>query len=375
MKKYTWVIAVAGTFLAASAWAQPETHTNLQAVDVNGVSAWAGTHPFTLRGVILNNPEEMLDAAWDPGAESSNRMGAQWQVFIQTIAGDDRGGTACWMGQNYRSLGPWIPEGNFYSESEWSNEMFRLNYDTNTLHHFRKGDLVEVTANKSLFFGGKRNVNESHRVTNENDFVITLIQAGYGLPDPEMIHLSDLVNVDDGNPGTHEDLFDANRLSGGEHYQGMRVRIESIRMATNGYGAAGWGATNWSDRLCTVTDGENRFFTLRMPLEDMGPVPNGWFSAVGILNQESGSGVDGTFGYELFVQEIGPTLHMAQSGGKTLMFWSGTYTNYVLEYSTNVTATSGWQQVTTPPVKWIAVEDDSGSTGGAARFYRLKQQN
>lgn len=368
-------VMVVEVLLTGGVWAQSETHTNLQAVDASGVSTWAGTHPFTLRGVILNDPEEMLDFAWDPGAESGNRMGAQWQMFFQTVAGNDRGGTACWMGQNYSSLGPWIPEGNFYTEAEWSNEMFRVNYDTNTLHRFRKGDLVEVTANKSLFYGGKRNVNESHRVTNANDFVVTLIQAGYGLPDPEVIYLSDLVNQDDGNAGTHEDIFDQTRQTGGEHYQGMRVRIESVRMATNYYASSGWGKTNWGERLCTVTDGDNRFFTLRMPLADVGPVPDDWFSAVGIINQESGSGSDGTFGYELFVQEIGPTIRMVQTGGKVLMYWSGTYTNYALEYSTNLTATSGWQRVTTPPVKWIAVEEDPGATGDPARFYRLKQQN
>ncbi len=360
--------------LGATAWGQSETHTNLQAVNASGVSTWAGTYPFTIRGVILNDPEEMLDITWDSGAVSGNRMGAQWQMFFQTMAGSDRGGTACWMGQNYNSLGPFIPEGNFYSEAAWSNEMYRVNYDANTQHYFRKGDLVEITAKKSLFYGGKQNVNEGHRVTNANDFAVTLIQAGYGLPDPEVIRLSDLMNVDDGNPGTHEDIFDQTRQTGGEHYQGMRVRIESIHMATNYYASSGWGKTNWGDRLCTVTDGEGRYFSLRMPLANLGWVPADWFSAVGIINQESGSGTDGTFGYELFVQEIGPTIRMVQSGGTMLMYWSATYTNYALEYSTNLTSTSGWQRVETPPVKWISVEENPATTGDPARFYRLKQQ-
>ena len=162
--KRIWVAACVGSLLLdAAAWGQSETHTNLQAVNAGGVSTWAGTYPFTIRGVILNDPEEMLDVTWDPQAESQNQMGAQYQVFIQTVASGDRGGTALWMGQNYSSLGPWIPAGNLYNEAQWSNEMIRVNYDTGTAHHFRAGDLVEVTANQSLFYGGKRNVNEAHR--------------------------------------------------------------------------------------------------------------------------------------------------------------------------------------------------------------------
>ena len=345
--------------------AQTETHTNLQAVNSMGVSTNALTYPLTVRGVLLNDPEEMLDFTWDSGAEAGGRMGAQWQVFFQAVATNDRGGTACWMGQNYNSMGAWIPAGNFYTEAAWSGEMYRVNYDTNTAHHFRKGDLVEVTANKTLFYGGKRNINESHRVTAANDFSIALVQAGYGLPDPEVIALTNLVSE-----GTNQ-IFDAARQSGDEYYQGVRVRIEGIRLATNYYGAVGWGKTNWGDRLCTVTDGAGRYFTLRMPLTDLGPAPEDWFSAVGIINQESGSGSDGTFGYELFVQEIGPILRFIINGGKTLAYWSGTYTNYVLEYTTHLNDSSSWTNVETAPTKWIAVEEDAS---GAARYYRLKQR-
>jgi len=350
---------------AATGRAQTETHTNLQAVTELGTSAWSNSHPFTLRGVILNNPEEMMDFEWDPEAETLNRKGAEWQIFVQAVTTNDRGGTALWMGQNYSSVGPWIPEGNLYSEPEWSNEMFRLNYDTNTLHHFRAGDLVEVTANQSLFYGGKRNVNEAHRTNEANNFHIALVEAGRGLPDPEVICLDDLVS-----DGTNQ-IFDATRQSGGEYYQGMRVRLESIRLTTNYYGTNGWGQTAWGDRRCTVTDGEDRFFTLRMPLTDLGPAPGDWFSAVGILNQESGSGSDGRFGYELFVQEIGPALRFVMSDGNMLVYWPGTYTNYTLEYTTNATGSSGWSAVETAPVKYLAVEE---LPADEQRFYRLRRK-
>lgn len=345
--------------------AQSETHTNLQAVDSMGVSTNALSYPLTIRGVLLNDPEEMLDFTWDSGAEAGGRMGAQWQVFFQTVATNDHGGTACWMGQNYNSMGAWIPAGNFYTEAAWSDEMVRVNYDASTAHHFRKGDLVEVTANKTLFYGGKRNINESHRVTAANDFSIALVQAGYGLPDPEVITLTNLVSS-----GTNQ-IFDATRQTGCEFYQGVRVRIESLRLSTNYYGSTGWGKTNWSDRLCTVTDGAGRYFTLRMPLTDLGPAPTDWFSAVGIINQESGSGSDGTFGYELFVQEIGPTVRFVVTEGKALAYWSGTYTNYILEYTTNLNDSSSWTNVEAAPTKWIAVEE---AASGEMRYYRLKQR-
>ncbi len=366
------IVAAAFVVGGAVRSAQSETHTNVQAVDASGVSTNALTYPFTIRGVLLNDPEEMLDVAWDSGAESGNRMGAQWQVFFQAVATNDHGGTACWMGQNYNSLGGWIPAGNAYTDAQWSNEMDRVNYDTNTAHHFRKGDLVDVTVNKTLFYGGKRNINESHRIAEANNFYITLVEAGHGLPDPDVIVLTNLVSVDDGNASTHEDLFDPARLSGGEYYQGVRVRIENIRLATNYYGSTGWGRTNWGDRLCTVTDGAGRYFNLRMPLADLGPAPRDWFSAVGIINQESGSGTDGTFGYELFVQEVGPTLRYVMSGGRMLAYWSGTYTNYVLQFTTNVTDSGSWTNVDASPTRWIAVEEEPA---GSSRYYRLQQRN
>ena len=38
-----------------------ETHANFQAVTSTGASAWNGSFPITLRGVLLCNPAEMLD--------------------------------------------------------------------------------------------------------------------------------------------------------------------------------------------------------------------------------------------------------------------------------------------------------------------------
>ena len=361
--------------LLCSAQAQPtDTHANFQSVTEGGATAWTNTHPVTLRGVILNNPEEWLPGEWDADAEADGRMGAQWQIVVQAVEAGDRGGTACWMGQNYSSL-PWV-FGHSYSEAEWASEMQRLNFDG--AHQFRKGDLVDVTANVSLPFGGKRNINEAHSTNPANDFSIQLVTPGFGLPEPEVITLADVVHPYDGNADTKECIFDPSRQSGGEYYQSMRVRIESVRFATpeeytppqNYYrpndSTNGWGV---GGAFCTVTDGEGRFFRVRMPMHDLGPLPNGWFSAEGILNQESGSG-DGTFGYELFLQAVGPTLRQIQVGGQTMILWPATYTNYVLEYTTDL-EDSSWTNVITAPVRWIAVEEELGEE---PRYYRLRQQ-
>lgn len=368
-RAWTWGL-VLSVFMAGGFMAGAQTlvrHADLQAVNSMGVSTWTNTDPFVIQGVILNDPEEMLDTGCDPDAVESNRMGGQWQIFIQAVATNDRGGTALWMGQNYNSIGPFIPTGNYYTCGEWTSEMLRVNFDSNSMHHFRAGDKVEVTARKTLFYGGKRNINEAHRVTPSNDFSIALIQAGYGLPDPETIVLSNLVSS-----GTNQ-IFDETRQSGGEYYQGMRVRIENIRFTTNYFGTNGWGRTAWAERRCTVTDGEGRYFTLRMPLKDLGAAPDDWFSAVGILNQESGSGSDGTFGYELFVQEIGPTLRYVPVDGSLMLYWSGAFTNYVLEYTTNLNEDASWTNVPKAPVKWMAVEESLEDT--ESRIYRLRQRS
>ncbi len=281
-----------------------ETHARLQAVTARGTSAWEGTLPFTLRGVLLNDPEEFLDATprfvpWNDGA-GAGQMGGQWQVFLQAVDPQDRGGTACWMGQNYGNL-PWIRDSaRSYSDAAWTAEIQRLSRDPANHHRFRKGDLVEVTARRSLFYGGKRNINEAHDAGPDADFTLRLVWADFGLPAPEPITLADVVRPDDGDPATLEDIFDPARQTGGERYQGMRVRLQRVRLTD----AAGWGQVDWSTRRCRVTDGAGRFLPVRTALRSWGPPPTGWFDAIGILNQESGSGTDGTSGYELFVQEI-----------------------------------------------------------------------
>ncbi|HON08866.1 MAG TPA: hypothetical protein PLW02_12285, partial [Verrucomicrobiota bacterium] len=258
--------------------------------------------------------------------ENLGKMGGEWQIVIQSVLPGDRGGTVCWIGQNYGNLA-WIRNSDrSYQNDVWTSEVSRLNHDPATGHTFKKGDLVMITANRSLFYGGKRNINEAHDIAPEADFTITLVQSNFGLPEPEIISLNSVVKPDDGNPETKEDIFDETRKSGGEYYQGIRVRLTGIQLVTTD----GWDPTKpWNQRKCIVTDGEGRFFTLRYPRYSLGAAPTNKFDAIGVFSQESDSGTDGTYGYELFVQQIEPTVEPVLNISKKIMLsWQGELSNY-----------------------------------------------
>lgn len=346
----SWLLAasVAGSLIVP---ARAETHTRFQAVTETGTSSWTGEHPVTLVGVLLTDPEEMLDATpnflpWNDGANQF-RMGAEWQVAVQAALADDRGGTFLYMGQNYGNM-PWHRSEEFsYTDEAWSAEINRLNHDPATGRAFRKGDLVSITAQQSAFYGGKRNVNETHDIDPAADFTITLIIPDYGLPVPVSLSLASLMRPDDNDPATREDIFDPTRETGGERWQSVRVRLTGLTLVNSD----GWNPeAGWGQRLSIATDGEGRFFPLRHPRYSLGAAPTGRFDAIGVLNQESGSGTDGTFGYELFVQEIGPAsdpeLNIAL---KPVITWPGALTNYRLESTASLTEPE-WLLVPSAPV-------------------------
>ncbi len=364
------------SLLLAAGVSHAETHWNLQAVNANGVATWSGPFPGTVVGVLLTDPEEMLDATpnflpWDGGANQFN-LGAEWQVVVQSAWPGDRLGTFCYMGQNYGNMPFNHSDDLSYSNEAWTAELERLNHDPVTGHTFRKGDLVSVTFNSAAFYGGKLNINETHHIDPAYDFTISLVASNYGLPAPEALSLASFVRTNDNNADTFEDIFDATRTTGGEHWQGMRVRLNGLMLVTTN----GWNATNsWGNRLCSVTDGENRFFSLRHPRYSLGPVPTNTFDAIGILNQESGSGSQGTNRYELFVQEIltsePAVLNIAL---QPVITWPASLANYQLQY-TNVLGGSGdWAPVTNTPVlvngKWTVIQN---STEAQTRFYRLQR--
>ena len=144
-RKWIWAAGILAALGAAAAFGQTSvvTHAELQAVKADGSSDWMETLPFTIQGVILNDPEEMLDPAFNPEATGVPN-GGQFQLFIQAVAAGDRGGTALFMSQM-----SYVP-GNNYDEAAWNNEMQRVGYD-GTGRKFRKGDRVEVTARQAIF--------------------------------------------------------------------------------------------------------------------------------------------------------------------------------------------------------------------------------
>jgi hypothetical protein len=294
--------------LLAAGISRAESFSNLEAVDANGVSTWTGSFPITLVGVLLTDPNEMLDATpdylpWNSGANAYN-LGGQWQVFVQALGGSDRGGVECWMAQDYGNL-PWEPHdgSDICDNSAWTANVNRVSHDPATGYVFHKGDLVMITANGSLFYGGMQNINEEHTTGTNYQFTISLVSTNFGLPAPQVISLSSVISTNLGATG-HYDIFDPTRTTGGERYQGMRVRINGLTLVST----SGWNTNSgWGSRYCTATDGEGRQLPLIHPLNDIGPAPTNQFDATGVFLQESGSGTDGTFGYELFVQEITPS--------------------------------------------------------------------
>jgi len=360
--------------LLAGSSIKAETFQNLEAVDTNGVSTWNGSYPLTVMGVILNDPGEMLDSTpnfipWNSGS-GAFQLGGQWQVFVQAVMPGDRGGVECWMAQNYGNL-PWEPHdgSDSYTDTAWAAEVARVSHDPATGRAFRKGDLVTVTANGSLYYGGMQNINEEHNIDPAYNFTVSLVSSNYGLPAPEVISLSSVISTNL-SPTAHYEIFDPTRATGGEHWQGMRVRINGMTLVTTD----GWITnSDWSSRYCTATDGQGRQFPLIHPLYDLGPAPTNSFDATGVFLQESGSSTDGTFGYELFVQEIAPSAPAELAiAMKPVITWPGSLSNYQLQSRGSLTSTN-WIAVTNAPVLVNGQNTVILDPAAAQNFYRLQR--
>jgi hypothetical protein len=371
MKLHLSTITFAALLVCGSVKA--ETFKNLEEVDTNGVSTWVGSFPFTVTGVILNDPGEMLDSIpnyipWNAGA-GVFQLGGEWQVFVQAVLPGDRGGVECWMGQNYGNL-PWLHSDSFsYPNSTWADEVARVDHDPVTGHAFRKGDLVTVTGNGSLFYGGMQNINEEHNIDPALNFSISLVASNYGLPTPEVLSLSSVISTNL-SPTGHHDIFDFTRATGGEHWQGMRVRINGLTLVTTN----GWNNnSDWPSRFCTAADGEGREFPVVHPLYDLGPAPATRFDAIGIFLQESGSAVDGTFGYELFVQEIAPSAPAALDiAMRPVITWPGSLSNFQLQSRDSLSSTN-WTVVTNGLVLVDGQNTVILDPAAAQKFYRLQR--
>jgi hypothetical protein len=275
------VLGTVGTSYAADPTVAVVTHEELQAVDADGVATYEATDKVILTGIILNNPEEIVDPT--PG-ESTGFMGGQWQVYVQG-EGDDHAGTAVYMGQYYAKAGG---SGN-YSDHEWLAEMQRVNYDPNTGYQFTAGDRVRVTG-WYKFFKGKLNVNEKHQVDSLFDLQIELLKPAVGLPQPEVITL-DQVKNDDG-----QYIFDETRLTGCEYYQGRRVRVDDVNVVD---------PENWvADGTVTIRDHAGRTFPMKLGLGagfTMYACPTGQIDVIAIFDQESSGYTVCQDGYRLWV--------------------------------------------------------------------------
>jgi len=285
-------------------------HSDYQAVNADGTSAYNGSFPIRLRGVVLNNTEQWLDATsdYDPGVHLG-QMGGESEFYVQAVdldgtpwdpdasqPFDDFGGTACWMGQN---CGNYIGNMNpiySYTEAAWYAELDRLH-----LHHpepppvapplLRAGDLVEIRTRGGLYYKGKMNVNEQHSNDPDNNFEIEVLQPAHGLPAPTAITLSDI--KDAGNV----DIFDPARQTGGERYQSTLVEIEGVRFEDT----VEWG----SDGSLVLEDATGRTLPVHLGLDgsfDLNPAPNGFFDIVGIMDQANHTGLEG---YGLLVMSFG----------------------------------------------------------------------
>jgi len=360
--------------LLAAGISRAESFSKFEAVDANGVSTWNGSCPIILVGVLLTDPNEMLDSTpdfipWNDGA-SAFQLGGQWQVFVQSLGGGDRGGVECWMAQNYGNL-PWEPHdgSDTYGNAAWTANVNRVSHDPATGYAFHKGDLVMITASGSLFYGGMQNINEEHSTDPAYNFTISLVSTNFGLPAPQVISLSSVISTNLGATG-HYDIFDPARAAGGEHFQGMRVRINGLTLATTD----GWNTnSDWDSRYCTATDGEGRQFPLIHPLNDIGPAPTNQFDAVGVFLQESGSGTDGTFGYELFVQEITPSSSVVLNlANQPVITWPAALANYQVQRSDSM-ASPNWTAITNAPAVVNGQNTVVLEATGTQKFFRLQR--
>ena len=240
-----------------------ETNWELQSVDENGVPNYykVGADPtpenlVVIEGICLNNPEDMLDPA------------KMWQIFVQGEGGD-LGGTAAWAGK-------------FYQSDIWEDELARLNSSG-----FREGDRVRITG-YAMAVGGKTNINERHSADPSMNFTVELLQAGVGLPEPELVTIPEM------------NTFDSTRLTGGERYQCRRIRINDVHIVSGTWG---------KNQRLTIADKQGNTILMKLCNVDFGTSPgNAEFDVIGLGNQEPQFGPSGpipgtglTDGYQIWV--------------------------------------------------------------------------
>jgi len=255
------------------------THTELQAVNEDGYGTYTATDKVIISGIVLNVPEEMLNPT--PGA---GYMGGSWQAYIQGEDGD-HAGTAVWLGQYYSK----VSSSDDYTDEELLSEMCRINTDSDTGYIFNVGDRVRVTS-WYKFYKGKVNVNEKHEKDPFFDFEIELVKPAVGLPQPEVITLDQIKDIN------NDYIFDSSRLTGCEYYQGRLVRLEDVNVVD----PENWGPGN----AIIVAASNGLTFPVLLGIGDgftRYDCPVGQIDVIGIMDQESSGYMICKDGYRIWI--------------------------------------------------------------------------
>ena len=255
------------------------THEQFQAVDALGNATYDDSDRVILEGIILNKPGDWLDPTPDDTITTPYDIGGEWELYVQG-EGEDHAGTCVWIGQLYDNL-PWIPVPDRYSNAQWIAELQRLN-----AQQFGIGDRIQMTG-LYLDYSGKHNVNEQHHTATDNDFIITVLEKGVGLPKPEVVTLDDLKDASD------DFIFVQDRQSGCEHYQARLIKVEDVNFVDPSLWAP--------DTTMTITDGSKTFPVLLCRGTGIYEGSNNLtepFDIIGIMDQKSS---DKTRGYRILV--------------------------------------------------------------------------
>ena len=260
MKTMTKVSAVLlVSLLSLSSQALADNIWELEAIDSDGYGTHAkvGADPtnpankVVVEGIALNSSDEYLDPS------------IQWQVYVQA-EGTDQGGIAAWAGI-------WFAPTDSDGQAIWP-------YYTTDVN---AGDRIRITGFVSDH-RGKVNLNSRHSSFEDMQFVVEVLEAGVGMPDPILI--PDIASCN---------TFDETRSGGAELYQAQWCQLTDVWISS-GTWAAG--------EAVVLTDGTGQ--TLDMLLSSQGSfasAPVGTFSVVGIFDQED---IDAPFvdGYRLWVK-------------------------------------------------------------------------
>jgi len=240
--------------LAAAPAAALDEIWDIEAVNAQG----EGIHPdlqttnaVTFQGIVLNDPDAMLDTAF------------QWQIYVQALptnpAPYDRGGIALYANAWY------MPPINTWPR--YPNDL-------------SPGDIVEVTGLVG-FYNGKTNLNERHNPLDA--FTVTKIGSG-SLPDPQVIPSIAACNYFDSTDSNGDGLPD--RTTGGEHWQGQWCRLEGVRLVDP---SAGW-ANGTSVAITDASGGTLDMFCGYLGNFDTALPPAGTFNLTAIFDQEDTDG-------------------------------------------------------------------------------------